>query len=115
MPQPIFSKAPNLMARLLSVDRNIMFNTLKHHICAIVFLLTCVAVSDEVCSQIGDDGCFGTFPPGHTVMTPSYWAIGSNDSIATIESVIVNLLPPPLPTDLHGAGVITPSLENTVS
>ena len=92
-----------------------MSNTFKQYICAMLLLSIRIAVSDEPCSQAGDEGCFGTFPPGHGVMTPSWWAIGRKEFNATIKSVIVNFPPPPLPKDLQGAGVITPSLENTVS
>lgn len=91
-----------------------MFLSFAMKIFPLLALFYRTITADPVCDLYGNDGCSCTYPPGHSAITSSWWAIGHRAFQATMKSVVVNLLTPPIPTDLHGAIVIIPSLENTV-
>ena len=85
---------------------------------ATISLLTAeIAVGDGLCLGGSGSACPVTYPPGHSYMGQSYWAIGNNSFNTTILSFVGKLSVPEAPTvngSISGVQAINPSMENTV-
>ena len=69
---------------------------------------------DTLCQVLDTPGCSGPFPPGHTGVTRSWWAIGSESYGVRIQNFSVVLSLPKASKQGTGVTAIVPSIERTV-